>query len=360
MPGRLDVSGREEGGIDAHRHRSVGVTKSPCERPRRVVPAIVVVALATVSGPLATELNGLPSTPMKARAVSDETTARHLIKTGQTSAALIVDLSGKTDTLLVASGGGPAVVTALEAVTTDVEARQHRTATVQDIVPLQPGDGCGLTGSYLVVSWLVGGYLVASAFWVAKEARPANARRTTIRLLALLPYAVLSGLGGAIIVDQALDALTGHFLALALRGRFLVYAAGRSRSLCRSSSTSSVFGSRCCCSWCSATPAPAAPTKRRCCPLSGGPSAALSLTGPASTPCATSSISAPTPLPARYSSLPPTPSVAASSPSPRRPAAKPRPRVTLIADLSRPPSPARSTYPPAVTDLPPIPPAARA
>jgi hypothetical protein len=187
---------------------------------------IAVVAPAKVSGPLATKLNGLPSAPLKARAVSNEATARYLIKSGQTSAALLVDLSGKTDTLLVASGGGPAVVTAVEAVTTEVEASQHRTATVQDIVPLQSGDGRGLTGFYLVIGWLVGGYLVASAFGVAKGARPANTRRTTIRLLALLPYAILSGLGGVIIVDQVLNALTGHFLALALLGMFLVYAAG--------------------------------------------------------------------------------------------------------------------------------------
>jgi hypothetical protein len=67
---------------------------------------------------------------------------------------------------------------------------------------------------------------VASAFGVANGPRPANTRRTLIRLLALVPYAVLSGLGGALIVDHVLGALTGHFFALWLVGALLVYAAG--------------------------------------------------------------------------------------------------------------------------------------
>jgi hypothetical protein len=187
---------------------------------------IAVVAPAQISAHLVGELNALPSTPVKARTADSESAARQLVNTGKTSAALIVNPTGNTDTLLVASGGGASVVTALETITTKVEASQHRTATFDDIVPLQSGDGRGLTGFYLVIGWLVGGYLVASAFGVAKGARPANTRRTTIRLLALIPYAVVSGIGGTLIVDQVLGALTGHFLALALLGMLLVYAAG--------------------------------------------------------------------------------------------------------------------------------------
>jgi hypothetical protein len=118
------------------------------------------------------------------------------------------------------------VATAVELVTSHIEAAQHRTVTVDDIVPLQRGDGRGLTGFYLIVGWLIGGYLVASAFGVANGPRPANTRRTVIRLLALVPYAVLSGLGGAFIVDHVLGAFTGHFVAVSLVGALLVYAAG--------------------------------------------------------------------------------------------------------------------------------------
>jgi hypothetical protein len=46
-----------------------------------------------------------------------------------------------------------------------------------------------------------------------------------IRLVAVVPYALASGLGGAIIVDPVLGAVTGHFAALWGLGVLLVYAA---------------------------------------------------------------------------------------------------------------------------------------
>jgi hypothetical protein len=200
----------------------VGAFHAP--KPQHV--PIAIVAPAPVSSPLVAKLNGLPDGPLLAQPVNDEAAARHLITTGQISAALVVNGRGTTDTLLVASGGGPAVATATETVAAHIEISQHRSLTVDDIVPLQAGDGHGLTGFYLVLGWLIGGYLVGSALGIANGPRPANTRRSVIRLLALVLYAVLSGLGGALIVDHFLGALTGHFLALWLVGALLVYAAG--------------------------------------------------------------------------------------------------------------------------------------
>jgi hypothetical protein len=137
----------------------------------------------------------------------------------------VVDPAGKTDSLLVASGGGAAVSTAVEDVFTQVEKAEHRTLAVTDAVPAQPGDGRGLSGFYLVVGWLVGGYLVAAIIGIANGARPRSTRRAIHRLMALVPYAILSGLGGAILVDPVLGALTGHFLALWWLGAFLVFCA---------------------------------------------------------------------------------------------------------------------------------------
>jgi uncharacterized phage infection (PIP) family protein YhgE len=76
-----------------------------------------------------------------------------------------------------------------------------------------------------VVGRIGGGYLVAALLGVASGARPATTRRAIIRLLAILPYAVVSGFAGALIVDQGIGALTGHFLALAGVGILLVAAA---------------------------------------------------------------------------------------------------------------------------------------
>ncbi|MGD0980223.1 MAG: DUF3533 domain-containing protein [Solirubrobacteraceae bacterium] len=186
---------------------------------------IALVAPAQVSGRLVGELNALHGHPLHATAVRDEAIGRTLLRHGSISGVLIVSPTGKTDALLVAGGGGAALATAVEDVIAQVEAAQHRNATVTDAVPAQTGDGRGLTGFYLVVGWLIGGYLVAALLGIATRARPASARRAIIRLIVLVPYAILSGLGGAIVVGPVLGALAGHFVAIAALGALIVYCA---------------------------------------------------------------------------------------------------------------------------------------
>lgn len=186
---------------------------------------IALVAPAGVSGQLVGELNAIHGHPLHATAVADEAAGRTLLRHGSTSGVLIVNPSGKTDALLVGGGGGAALATAVEDVIAQVEAARHRSATVTDAVPAQTGDGRGLTGFYLVVGWLIGGYLVAALLGIATRARPATTRRAIIRLIVLVPYAIVSGLGGAIVVGPVLGALTGHFLAMAALGALIVYCA---------------------------------------------------------------------------------------------------------------------------------------
>jgi hypothetical protein len=196
----------------------VGAFHSP--QPHRI--PVAVVAPAQVSARTVDQLNAIGSNPVKATAVADQALAEQQIRDDDTSAAFIVDPTSNTDTLLVSSAGGTSVSGAVTTVLTQVDAAQHRSVTVRDIVPLQPGDGRGLTGFYLVIGWIVGGYLVAALLGVAKGVRPGTPRRAYFRLAAVVPYAVLSGLGGAFVVDQLLGALTGHFLALWLLGALLV------------------------------------------------------------------------------------------------------------------------------------------
>lgn len=60
----------------------------------------------------------------------------------------------------------------IEQVITAAEAQQQRTVTITDLVPVQAGDARGLTGFYLVIGWIVGGYLVAALLGVAKAPNP--------------------------------------------------------------------------------------------------------------------------------------------------------------------------------------------
>ena len=199
----------------------VGAFHAP--RPQRI--DVGIVAPAEVAARAAARINAISGQPLQAGVVSSATAARHDVTSGSLSAALVINPAGTTDQLLVASGGGVSVASAVEAVATQGEAAQHRHLAIIDLVPLQEGDGRGLTGFYLVVGWLVGGYLVAALLGIASGARPANHRRAAIRLLALVPYAIASGLGGAVIVGPVLGALTGHFLALWGLGVLVVLSA---------------------------------------------------------------------------------------------------------------------------------------
>lgn len=194
--------------------------------PKPAHVPVGVVAPAPVAVKVAAGINRINGTPLSARVVGTEAAARSEIKDTTLSAALVVDPSARTDTLLVASAGGASQATAVEQVVAAAEASMHRSTTVVDIVPLQKGDGRGLTGFYLVVGWLIGGYLCAALFGIAGGARQATFRRTAIRLLALAGYAMASGLGGAVIAGPVLGALTGHLLALWWLGALLVFAAG--------------------------------------------------------------------------------------------------------------------------------------
>ncbi|MCL2734304.1 MAG: ABC transporter permease [Actinomycetia bacterium] len=198
----------------------IGAFHAP--KPHRI--PVAVVAPARISGPLTAQLNALPGTPFRARTATDERQARTLILNRDVDAAVVVDLVGTRDRLLVASAGGPSVSTVTTQIAQTIEVGRKRQLTVIDLRAPNPQDGRGLSSFYLVVGWMVGGYLAAAILGTAGGARPANLHRTFIRLGALVPYAIISGLGGALIAGTILGALPGHFGALFAIGTLLVFA----------------------------------------------------------------------------------------------------------------------------------------
>jgi hypothetical protein len=158
--------------------------------------------------------------------VADEATAREEIRNRDLDGALVIDPSGTTDTLLVASGGGTVLATTLESLTADLEKSQRRTVRTVDVAPASPQDFDGLSSFYLVVGWCVGGYLCASILAISTGARPANPRRAAIRLATMALVSVVGGLGGAVIVGPILDALPGSVPALWGLGALITFAVG--------------------------------------------------------------------------------------------------------------------------------------
>lgn len=192
-------------------------------QPHRV--PVVVAGPRQVSAPAVASLNRLRGAPIEATGLASELAAFTRLRHGATDGVFIISPTTTTDTLYVAGGGGAAVVTALQDIFTRVQAAQHRRLRVVDAVRAQSGDARGLSGFYVVIGWLIGGYLAAALLSIAHGARPSNLRRAAIRLLGVLIYAIVSGLGGALIVGPVLGALTGHVLALWALGVLLVFAA---------------------------------------------------------------------------------------------------------------------------------------
>ncbi|MFD4319362.1 DUF3533 domain-containing protein [Streptomyces sp. NPDC058548] len=185
-----------------------------------------VVAPQRVSAQLVGQLDRLPGAPLAPRSVADEATAGNQILNRDIDGALIVDPTGRTDTLLVASGGGTVLSSALETILTRVEATQQRTVRTVDVAPASSEDFDGLSAFYLVVGWCVGGYICAAILAISAGSRPANRERAIIRLGVLAIYSVLGGLGGAVIVGPILGALPGSVAALWGLGTLVVFAVG--------------------------------------------------------------------------------------------------------------------------------------
>lgn len=167
------------------------------------------------------QLNAIEGQPVYAYAETDQAVAREMLTEQRRQGVYLFDPRGETDTLLVASSAGSSNAAALEMIFQQVAAKEGRHLQVTDVAPVQAGDSRGLTGFYLVTGWLVGGYLMAALVGLRRGGKAKNFRRMLWRLALCVGYAVLSGFGGALIVDNWLGALTGHFWSIALIGMLL-------------------------------------------------------------------------------------------------------------------------------------------
>ncbi|MFF5709748.1 DUF3533 domain-containing protein [Streptomyces sp. NPDC012756] len=190
------------------------------------VPFGVVAPQQQVATAVTDRLEKLPGDPFDPRVVATEAEARDQMLNREIDGALIVDPRGRTDTLLVASGGGKVLSATLEAMITRLEAANQRLVRTVDVAPSSSQDFNGLSAFYLVIGWCVGGYICAAILAISAGARPANRERAVIRLGALALYAALGGLGGAIIVGPILGALPGSVAALWGLGTLVVFAVG--------------------------------------------------------------------------------------------------------------------------------------
>ncbi|MFJ9041357.1 DUF3533 domain-containing protein [Streptomyces sp. NPDC102406] len=191
------------------------------------VPFGVVAPAPAAAQQTEQRLAKLPGSPLDPRVVPDERSARRQIMDREIDGALVVDARGRTDTLLVASGGGTVLASTLEKLATKVDGAEQRKVRAVDVAPASPHDFDGLSAFYLVVGWCVGGYLCASIMSISAGSRPTSPQRAAIRLGAMALVAIVGGIGGSLIIgDSILGALPGSFWGLAGLGALVTFAVG--------------------------------------------------------------------------------------------------------------------------------------
>lgn len=189
------------------------------------LPVAVVAPPADVPQ-LVKALNGIPGHPLEVTAVPSVAAGTRQLLRRDVFGVLVVDPTAAKEQLLEASASGVSASVAVTDVLDVVAARYHRAVVVHDIRPPSAGDRNGLTSFYLVIGWIVGGYLVASILGISTGSRPANARRATLRLGAIAVYALVTGMAGAIVVGPILHALPGPSIQLGLLGALVIFCAG--------------------------------------------------------------------------------------------------------------------------------------
>jgi hypothetical protein len=153
--------------------------------------------------------------------------ATEQVKDRKTGATFVYSLSGKQDTLIVASAAGSAQASALETLFKTVDQKQGRTLAVDDVVPSGSADFDGLASFYLVIGWAVTGYLISSILGVSAGSRPSTTTRAVIRLAAIALAAFVAALVGTWLVQQhILGAINGAFWPMVATGTLLIFGVG--------------------------------------------------------------------------------------------------------------------------------------
>ncbi|OLB82250.1 MAG: hypothetical protein AUI14_01015 [Actinobacteria bacterium 13_2_20CM_2_71_6] len=126
--------------------------------------------------------------------------------------------------LTVAGGAAPGVAELITQTVSTMATDAHIPLSVRDTHPAAARDPRGLTPFYLVVGWLLGGYLAATALAVIVGTVPRGTARLAMRLGAFAAFAVLLGLAGAMLMGPGYGIWAHHFGALWLAGTLIVFA----------------------------------------------------------------------------------------------------------------------------------------
>jgi hypothetical protein len=151
--------------------------------------------------------------------------AQAAIDDGRAYGAIVGGRRGTT--LLIASAASPGTASMLTKQLTKDAAVTRTPLLVRDLAPLPASDPTGVAMYFLIVAWMLGGYVGATVLSVMMGGpRCSRLREVALRLALLAGYAAASGVLGALIIGPGLGVVGGYHAWLAGCGTLLVFAAG--------------------------------------------------------------------------------------------------------------------------------------
>src|SRR5580704_931850 len=185
----------------------------------RPAPHHAPVAVAGAS-PLASLVARHGGGMIRLTGVPDAAAARAAVRDGRVNAAVAAGPHGET--LLIQTAASPGTAAVLTKAFTQAAAP----LAVRDLAPLPASDPTGVSAFFLIIAWILGGYIGATVLAVMLGGpRSPGLRTALLRLGLLAAYAAMSGLLGALLIGPALGVVAGYNAALAGLGFVVVFAA---------------------------------------------------------------------------------------------------------------------------------------
>jgi hypothetical protein len=128
------------------------------------------------------------------------------VRDGRVNAAVAAGPRGET--LLIETAASPGTAAVLATAFIQAAAALKVPLAVRDLAPLPPSDPPGASAFFLIIAWILGGYVGATVVAVMLGGpRSSSLRNALLRLGLLAAYAAMSGLLGALAVYAAAGTL---------------------------------------------------------------------------------------------------------------------------------------------------------
>lgn len=134
-----------------------------------------------------------------------------------------VVVNGQRVDVVVSGSPSPVVSTVVQQAILPIEKKLGTAFSVRRVLPLPTHDPEGLGPFYLVVGWVVGGYLAASVLGLARGTDP-GLRRALVRTAGLAVFSVLSGVAGTLLAGPGLHLFGGNRIDLMAIGTLVVFS----------------------------------------------------------------------------------------------------------------------------------------